>query len=456
MATRTVSNLVRKFCQSQAICPLSNSVRSVQALELSVRGFSSNTNTLPRLTFNAEDYDIGNDITIIRESLKDIVGSQKAFSDGFKDREKLLDLMPKSQEELPAKTIKEGLQVAWLRLSNPEIRERYINFMQNVRIGRILELLDTYAVWTSFMHNKPAGGDIESFKSPLVIVTAMVDQIDIGYNLDIAKDIRMLGYVSWVGKTSMEITMMLQQEKVNGTFDTALEARFLMVARDPLNRGAAFVAPLKPDGPEEEAIFSLGEQHKLERQKESKQSLLKTSPSLPEYGLVHNMWKETLDAKQNSFKARVKPENAVWMEDTILKNILINHPQQRNLYNKIFGGHLMREAFELAWSNAVRYCKQRPNAVSIDDIIFQRPVEVGTLLFMSSQVVYTKDSFMQIRVHAEVVKPTEEAGETSNVFYFTFGSADGKAVPMVFPKTYAENMSFIDGKRHFESVMGVS
>ena len=60
------------------------------------------------------------------------------------------------------------------------------------------------------------------------------------------------------------------------------------------------------------------------------------------------------------------------------------------MYNKIFGGHLMRQAFELAWSNAVRYAKQRVNAISIDDIIFQRPVEIGTLLFLSSQVVFTK------------------------------------------------------------------
>ena len=29
--------------------------------------------------------------------------------------------------------------------------------------------------------------------------------------------------------------------------------------------------------------------------------------------------------------------------------------QQRNLYNKIFGGYLMRKAFELAWINATLY-----------------------------------------------------------------------------------------------------
>ena len=50
-----------------------------------------------------------------------------------------------------------------------------------------------------------------------------------------------------------------------------------MVARDPLNRGSAFVAPLKPDGPEEAEVFAEGEKHKSLRQKSSKESLLKVT-----------------------------------------------------------------------------------------------------------------------------------------------------------------------------------
>ena len=57
------------------------------------------------------------------------------------------------------------------------------------------------------------GNDIQAFKSPLVIVTAMVDQIDMKQmEIKADRDLRMLGYVSWVGSTSMEITMKLQQQ----------------------------------------------------------------------------------------------------------------------------------------------------------------------------------------------------------------------------------------------------
>lgn len=62
----------------------------------------------------------------------------------------------------------------------------------------------------------------------------------------------------------------------------------------------------------------------------------------------------------------------MWMEETTLRTMHIGHPEvnllaflfssiifflsfflkQRNLYNKIFGGYLMRKSFELAWTTA--------------------------------------------------------------------------------------------------------
>ena len=56
------------------------------------------------------------------------------------------------------------------------------------------------------------------------------------------------------------------------------------------------------------------------------------------------------------------------------------------MYNKIFGGFLMREAFELAWANTFVCIKSRPTVVCMDDINFRKPVEVGSLLYLSSQV----------------------------------------------------------------------
>ena len=74
------------------------------------------------------------------------------------------------------------------------------------------------------------------------------------------------------------------------------------------------------------------------------------------------------------------------MEDAKLKNLVICQPEHRNRFNKIFGGFIMRQAFELGWANAYVFAKERPFIVYMDDISFEAPVEVGSLLYFNSQV----------------------------------------------------------------------
>jgi len=102
----------------------------------------------------------------------------------------------------------------------------------------------------------------------------------------------------------------------------------------------------------------------------------------------------------------------------------------------------------IGWANAMLYCGAKPSVKLIDDIAFRSPVEIGSLLFLSSQVVYTEGNFMQCKVHAEVVKPNSGQHTTTNVFYFTFEAP--APVPQVYPKSYAEAMMFVDGQRHFD------
>lgn len=164
------------------------------------------------------------------------------------------------------------------------------------------------------------------------------------------------------------------------------------------------------------------------------------------------MFLSTLDPKTISFRSRVLPPNAVWMENSKLKSLEICHPQERNIFNRIFGGFLMRKAYELGWATACSFGGSRPFVVAVDDIMFQKPVEVGSLLFLSSQVCFTQNNYIQVRVHSEVASLQEKEHTTTNVFHFTFMSE--KEVPLVFPKTYGESMLYLDGQRHFNSMSG--
>lgn len=145
---------------------------------------------------------------------------------------------------------------------------------------------------------------------------------------------------------------------------------------------------------EERDLFSKGESNKVARLGAAGESLFKHPPSEEEKRIIHDFFIKTVDHKALSFKARVKPENSVWMEDAKLKTIIVCQPENRNRFNKIFGGFIMRKAFELAWANAYVYGCRRPSINLMDDILFRAPVDVGSLLYMNSQVVLAKCQHM--------------------------------------------------------------
>ncbi|XP_072471371.1 LOW QUALITY PROTEIN: acyl-coenzyme A thioesterase 9, mitochondrial [Notamacropus eugenii] len=387
----------------------------------------------------------------VRHKLREIVGISRRWSDHVKimeERKSLHGLLPKSQEELPPRRMKDSYIEVILPLgTQPILREKYLTVFNSVRFGRILEDLDSLGVLISYTHTKIDSGKM----SPFSIVTALVDKIDLCKNvISPENDIKFTGHVSWVGKTSMEVKMHMCQLH-DTVYQPVLDATFVMVARDPENKGPAFINPLIPEGPEEEELFKQGELSKGKRIASTTASLLKMAPTAEERHAIHNMFLNTLDPRTVSFQSRILPPDSVWMEDTKLKSLEICHPEERNIFNRIFGGFLMRKAFELGWATACNFAGTRPFLAAVDDIMFQRPVEIGSLLFFSSQVCFTEKNNIQVRVHSEVSVPGTKEHKTTNVFHFTFFVE--KDVPSVIPKTYGDSMLYLDGQRHFMGIM---
>merc|ERR1712080_696504 len=135
------------------------------------------------------------------------------------------------------------------------------------------------------------------------------------------------------------------------------EATFVMVARDPLNKTASFVNSLKLATKEEEELFNRGIENKIRRISMNADSLFNVPPTEEEQDLIHNLFITTVDHRGFSFKARVKPADSIWFEDAKLKNLIVCMPDNRNIYNKIYGGFIMRQGFELAWANAYTFSK---------------------------------------------------------------------------------------------------
>uniref|UniRef100_A0A2P2PKF8 Uncharacterized protein MANES_01G017700 n=1 Tax=Rhizophora mucronata TaxID=61149 RepID=A0A2P2PKF8_RHIMU len=146
--------------------------------------------------------------------------------------------------------------------------------------------------------------------------------------------------------------------------------------------------------------------------------------------------------------------DSILIEDTCLENSLICQPQQRNIHGRIFGGFLMRKAFELAFSNAYAFAGVAPRFVEVDHVDFFIPVDVGNFLRFKSCVLYTElenpaKPLINIEVLAHVTRPEKRSSEVSNKFYLTFtvrteAITDGFRIRNVVPATEEEARRVID------------
>ncbi|EGD76244.1 hypothetical protein PTSG_11662 [Salpingoeca rosetta] len=284
------------------------------------------------------------------------------------------------------------------------LQEEYLTYAGSIRVGKILEDLDALAGTIAYRHC-----DDTTHYGPLTIVTASVDRITL---------------LKHCGKQV---------------------ATFTMVARDPVTKSAYPVNKLKATTPEEEEIMKLGEHNKRVRKREREQSVHRQPPTEEERLIVHDLYLRSKDT------TRKRPLDTLWMVDTQRQSMRMCHPIERNIHNSIFGGFIMREAFEIGWMTAVLAVKDHPFLLAVDDISFQHPVEIGSLLTFSSMITYApgNDSrALQVDVRAEVISPTTGQSKVTNTFHFTF-SAPHPTVPTVLPRTYEESMWYLDGRRRF-------
>ena len=163
---------------------------------------------------------------------------------------------------------------AIIPMSDPAFRAGYVTAGYHVRFGRVLEDLDTLAVCTCYKHNEPLR-DWKTNTSPVGVVTAMVDELDIHkYKLCPETDIKIVGKVSHTGSSSMEVFMEVYQGE-----DLAMEAVFIMVATDPKTGRGTKICPVLAENDEEAEMIQDAEARKRKRMIEAKMNLFKNPPS---------------------------------------------------------------------------------------------------------------------------------------------------------------------------------
>jgi len=344
--------------------------------------------------------------------------------------------------------------------SDAVLRESYANPWGFVRMGRLIEDLDALAGNIAALHCAEA---ISNGRGHYMLVTASVDRIDMRHRANLKDDMTLSGSVVWVGKSSMEIEM-----NVVSAWTTTpwLSARFVFVARNTETGRAAPIPPLLLETEAEKAKFAECQHRNDLRKKQraaapSPPSLLSSTASGSAVGggstrptalreptrleqaseLASDL---LLEARPLTDMPALANRDAILMSSTHLSNVFVCQPQQRNTHGRIFGGFLMRRAFELSFATAYLFIGSQPQFREVDEVTFEKPVDVGNMVRFDSVVLYTSQSKTTMRplVHVEVVarvtRPEERLSFVSNTFHFVFEKRDGGTVRRVLPGTEEE------------------
>jgi acyl-coenzyme A thioesterase 9 len=323
--------------------------------------------------------------------------------------------------------------------------ETYRNPWGEMRFGKILEDLDALAGNIAFNHVVSLDDEVGA-TNPL-IVTAGVDRIRVRQRPDIGIDQYLSGKVTWVGSSSMEIRMRIAAGEANGP--EWLEAYFTFVTLHPETKRAIPVPPLLPETDEERVHFELGAV-KARARKEARQSKAQLGRPMSEQSLKIDVRAAQLleEAGMLLRMPSLADPNTMLMDQTAQSNAMVAQPQARNLHDRIFGGFLMRRAFELAFATAYLFGGDKPRFLEVDDISFDKPVDVGDLLVFKSLVLYTNPDgrnlgtyvdkhdglpLVNIEVECWVTSPETKKAEVSNFFYFTFALPNKTSCRRVLP-----------------------
>jgi len=107
------------------------------------------------------------------------------------------------------------------------LQDEYVNTFGDIRVSKLLENLDAVAGRIAYEHCDTS----RTHDNPITIVTAAVDKILLLKPISVSRDLRIAGHVSWVGKSSMEVSLSVESNSAPNQWDSVLITNFVMVAR---------------------------------------------------------------------------------------------------------------------------------------------------------------------------------------------------------------------------------
>jgi acyl-coenzyme A thioesterase 9 len=320
--------------------------------------------------------------------------------------------------------------------TDPALKRRFMVVDEplagNIRFDLLLEVLDKLAEDAALDYAR-------RFAPEGRVVTAAIDNILLREPGDVSRDILLLARINSVGRSSLEVGIRIEHGEPEPVH--LASCYFTMVARvgEGETSRSLLLEPLDYTDDLEKARHrkAVARRDSYRRQ----QAVATEPPSREEYALLAGL-----------HTAQERPGFAGRMvKDLTTSNWERMYPEQENVPQKIFGGYLVRRAYELASINAEEIAPDRPVILRVNRINFLQPVRLGDKLHFVSRVVYTGSTSICVEVNIERVSRDRVTRALSNTCVFTFVNVDAdmipRPVPPVYPTTYAEDARYLEAHR---------
>ncbi len=320
--------------------------------------------------------------------------------------------------------------------TDPDLRRAFMvvnePLLGNLRFGKFLETLDKLAEDTALKY-------VRQFHPEARVVTAAIDEIIIKHAADVNRDIVFSARINHVGRTSMEVG--IHAEHPDDPSVHIASCFFTMVARLGVGEESksATIPPLEYLDELEQKRFTNAIASRAAFR--SEQDAAEEPPSREEYELLNKL-----------HHAQEEPDfNGLLASKLVTDSWERMFPVKENVPTTIFGGYLVRRAYELSSICAELVAPNRPVIVAVNRINFFHPVRLGDKLHYTSRVVYTGKTSLAVEATIRRISRDRTSQALSNTCLFTFVNVDKnldpQPVPTIYPTTYQEDARYLAAYR---------
>lgn len=109
-------------------------------------------------------------------------------------------------------------------------------------------------------------------------------------------------------------------------------------------------------------------------------------------------------------------------------------PDMANFAGKVHGGSILKLLDQVAYACAARYAGRYVVTMSVDQVVFRQPIQVGELVTFLASVNHTGSSSMEVGIKVVTEDIRSQVARHANSCFFTMVAVDDDGKPVAVPR----------------------